>query len=316
MVRLRRHRGFTLIELLVVIAIIAILVALLLPAVQSVREAARRSQCQDHLHNLVIAMHNYEGTYKVFPFGSISNGLNNTGGGANSACTWVAQFLPFIEQKPLYDQVMPLMNNGTSSASLPSDMFNSVISVLVCPSDPNGGKQTSVHGGGSPPPDYNDGFCSNYLACNGNEQVTTANSKFMSGMFYYRSKTRMSDVVDGTGNTIMFSETVLVQEQGAGQRDWRGRVWRGDHLTAMFSTNLNPNTTTADTLRTCEGPKPSYAPCNGGDPTQVIYARSLHPGGVHVSAADGKVTFVSENVDLGIWRGLGTRFGQESVSMP
>ncbi|MFV0442268.1 MAG: type II secretion system protein, partial [Planctomycetaceae bacterium] len=92
------RRGFTLIELLVVIAIIAILVALLLPAVQQVREAARKSQCQDHFHNLVIAMHSYEGTFKGLP---LAVAANNTGHGPS---VWV-HVLPFIEQKPLYDRI-------------------------------------------------------------------------------------------------------------------------------------------------------------------------------------------------------------------
>ncbi|MEZ6055267.1 MAG: DUF1559 domain-containing protein [Planctomycetaceae bacterium] len=314
----RRKRGFTLIELLVVIAIIAILVALLLPAVQSVREAARRSQCQDHQHNIVIALHNYEGTANAFPFGAVSHGMNNYLGdqGKGSDASWAIMLLPYIEQKPMYDVISPLLLTRFAR-EMPSDVFNQVIPVYVCPSDPIGGKQTSVHGGGNPPPDKNDGFCGNYLACGGSQQFTEATSRFMDGMFYYRSKTRMTDVVDGTSNTLALGETVLVEERVAGtDRDWRGRIWRADHLSSMFSTFLPPNTTSADIQRTCEGAKPSYAPCNANTGTQVLYSRSLHPGGAHCTAADGKVTFISENIDLGVWRAIGTRFGQESVSVP
>ena len=99
-----RNRGFTRIELLVVIAIIAILVALLLPAVQQVREAARKSQCQDHLHNIAIALHDYESSFKMLPAGSARNNPAGACGG-NSAWGWAAAILPYNEQKPLYDQL-------------------------------------------------------------------------------------------------------------------------------------------------------------------------------------------------------------------
>ncbi len=95
-----RHRGFTLIELLVVIAIIAILIALLLPAVQQAREAARRTQCKNHLKQLGLALHNYHDTYSVFPYGHQSE---VTGARHRRAC-WFQSILPFVDQAPLYNK--------------------------------------------------------------------------------------------------------------------------------------------------------------------------------------------------------------------
>ena len=102
-------------------------------------------------------------------------------------------------------------------------------------------RPTSVHGTADPPPDYNDGFCGNYLLCNGSERVTAANSTKMNGMFYYLSKTRMASVVDGTSNTVMSAEICVVPERTAGQgRDWRGRYYRAEHLSSLFSTYMPP----------------------------------------------------------------------------
>ncbi|MFV0445457.1 MAG: DUF1559 domain-containing protein [Planctomycetaceae bacterium] len=163
----RRNRGFTLIELLVVIAIIAILVALLLPAVQQVREAARKSQCQDHLHNLAIAVMSYEGSFKVLPPLLIADHhqWRNTEATASSPIegghvgtiqtaanwSWSAMLLPFIEQKPAYDTLQVGTLKGVQAfdaafAATPdaamNAVFNSPIAVLICPSDniPEGGK--------------------------------------------------------------------------------------------------------------------------------------------------------------------------------
>ncbi|ADG66226.1 protein of unknown function DUF1559 [Planctopirus limnophila DSM 3776] len=320
------RRGFTLIELLVVIAIIAILIALLLPAVQQAREAARRTQCRNNLKQIGLALHNYHDVMQCFPFGSISNALNNSGGGGATPSTtatgaslpptdisWMPMTLPYIDQAPLYNSVSPYFVT-TNSRDFPSNLINKVIPAFVCPSDPNGSKLTEFHGATI---DRNDGFCGNYLACNGSTEVTVANSRAMDGMFFYRSSVRMRDIIDGTSNTVMLAEVNLVPEVTPNvSRDWRGRYWRADHLSSIFSTNLPPNTTASDRCRTCEGSpvSPTYAPCTASTDPQVIYARSRHTGGVHMALADGSMRFISENIDLGVWRALGTRAGGEVVS--
>ena len=133
------RRGFTLIELLVVIAIIAILVALLLPAVQAVREAARRSQCQDNEHNIVIGLHNYEGTHKRFPFATVC-GWNAVApnGNPNTRQDWFHMLLPFVEQKPLYDAWTPRILNNEFPGGWP--LSDTPIGLFMCPSDPSESK--------------------------------------------------------------------------------------------------------------------------------------------------------------------------------
>jgi prepilin-type N-terminal cleavage/methylation domain-containing protein len=307
------RRGFTLIELLVVIAIIAILIALLLPAVQQAREAARRTECKNKLKQVGLAMHNYHDTNKGFPMGVFATKLNSAGG-PPGAMSWMPPLLPYFEQNALYDQLKPYMTTRNSS-SFPSALFNAKLTVLMCPSDPASGKTGEVHGTADPPPDYNDGFSGNYLMCNGNQEVTETNSTSLNGMFYYQSRTGMRDVTDGTSNTVMGAEINLVPEV-SGQRDWRGRYYRADHLSSLFSTNMPPNTTATDKCRTCPSnpSNPPYAPCAASTPTQVIYSRSHHPGGVHAVMGDGSVNFFSDNINVTTWRWLGTRAGGEVVS--
>lgn len=186
----------------------------------------------------------------------------------------------------------------------------------MCPSDPNRGQTGEVHGTADPPPDFNDGFHGNYLLCNGNEELTEGtggNSHVASGMFYYLSKTDFAAVTDGTANTVMGSEVLLVPSNIAGKRDWRGRYYRSDHLSSFLSTHLPPNTPVADKTRVCQGQpvSPIYAPCQSVTATQVIYARSNHPGGAMTLFADASVHFISETVNTQTWRDLGTRAGNE-----
>lgn len=307
--------GFTLVELLVVIAIIGILVALLLPAVQAAREAARRTRCTNNFKQIGVALHNYHDTYNVFPPGVIAEDLNRGLQTASKrypgAMSWMPLLLPFMEQSALYEELLPYMVTR-SSPSFPSDVMNTVVPGLTCPSQ--GPPKTGiVHGTGDPPPDYNDGFSGNYLLCHGSEQVTQANSTNLNGIFYYRSAMTMAEVRDGTSNTVMGAEVITIKERG-GQRDWRGRYYRADHLSSIFTTNLPPNTPVADRCRTCEADNLPEAPCVASTNTQYLHARSYHPGGVHAVLADASVRFVSNDVNTQTWRDLGTRSGGEAPS--
>ena len=305
----RVSRGFTLVELLVVIAIIGVLVALLLPAVQAAREAARRSQCANNLKQLGLALHNYHDTHLVFPPGVLANRLNQGLPSPPGRMSWMPLILPFIEQAPLHAQLLPWMVTRGSNF-FPSELMNTVIPGLVCPSDPAGPKTGVVHGTQDPPPDYNDGFHGNYLLCHGSQQVTEANSTNMNGMFFYRSRIRMASVTDGTSNTVMGGE-ILTLSETSGQRDWRGRYYRADHLSSIFSTHMPPNTEVADRCRTCQAGSPRHAPCVGSTDPQYLSARSFHPGGVQIVLADASVRFVGETINTETWRALGTRDGGE-----
>lgn len=311
--RRNTHAGFTLVELLVVIAIIGILVALLLPAVQAAREAGRRSQCSNNFKQLGLAVQNYHDTLKAIPPGTAATSLN-TAGPAPGAMSWMIYLLPYMEQQPLYNQLSPYFST-TNSADFPSDLMNSRIPGLVCPSDGNSPQDGLSHGGGSPPPDNNDGFIGNYLGSAGTAIIDTTNSTNLNGVFYYRSKVNLASVTDGLSNTMFFSE-VRVVPQG---RDWRGRYYRTDHLGAMYTANTVPNprntdgTLTADQTVTCEGNpgNPSYAPCSANGSAQFIAARSYHPGGVQIALGDGSARFISQTVSLAVWQALATRNGGE-----
>ncbi|MCC9607143.1 DUF1559 domain-containing protein [Blastopirellula sp. JC732] len=309
-----RHSGFTLVELLVVIAIIGVLIALLLPAVQQAREAARRMTCSNHIKQLGLALHNYHDTNRVFPPGTFAAQLNSSLGSNPGSMSWMPTILPFIEQGPLSDQLTPYMKTR-NSASFPTALMNTVIETLECPSDPNRGQTGEVHNPSNtdPPPDYDDGFHGNYLLCHGAEEVTVANSKNTSGMFYYLSKTTFASATDGTSNTVFAAEILLVPSNVAGKRDWRGRYYRSDHLSSIVSTLLPPNTTASDKCRTCEGSpaSPLWAPCTASTDPQVIYARSQHPGGAMTMFGDASVQFIPETIDTVTWNRLGTRAGGE-----
>ncbi len=310
----RTRPGFTLIELLVVISIIAILVSLLLPAVQQVREAARKSQCQDHLHNLVIAVHNYEGAHRVFPPGTLG-------------FPWVfsaqAQLLPFIEQAGLQNllnfNVPPLTFNGAyPEGANNEEAARNQLNIYLCPSDAES-VPTSPFGAIS------------YPACAGSGTINNGSSTAADGLIFARSSVRFADVTDGTSNTALFSESVLGDGVDAVPASAHEQVRRTIELpgaTATTPANCNGATTWsgqrsakwinghyADTLYNhYYGPNSAMPDCNNGHhSTALTAARSMHPGGVQLGLADGKVRFVSENINLETWRALSTRADGEVV---
>jgi prepilin-type N-terminal cleavage/methylation domain-containing protein/prepilin-type processing-associated H-X9-DG protein len=196
----RRVSGFTLVELLVVIAIIGILVGLLLPAVQSAREAARRMSCSNNLKQLGLALHNYESTYKKFPMG----------GTLDSDFSVQARLLPFLEQsnlQNLLDFTQPAFTGGFS-AKIPNPAFAPAfalpLSVFLCPSDP-APSVTTVSVSGST---YSYGG-NNYMASFGSGTRTNNDFRWRTdGIVYQHSAVRIGELTDGTSNTVAFSESV------------------------------------------------------------------------------------------------------------
>jgi len=190
------RRGFTLIELLVVIAIIAILVALLLPAVQQVREAARKSQCQDHLHNLVIAVHNYEGAFKMLNPRCTGTGTN-TAGLQRLRMSGFYSLMPFMEQKPLYDQLVTLNLEPWNGNAL----YLESLDILNCPSEPQG---TNPPNAGATRGRNSYVFCGgdNLMRARSANTAVVADSVLESrGAFTTLRTYRMADILDGTSNT-------------------------------------------------------------------------------------------------------------------
>ncbi len=307
--------GFTLVELLVVIAIIGVLIALLLPAVQQAREAARRMQCTNNQKQLGIAMHNYHDTFSHFPPGVV--GLVNYDATdplnfQNTPPTWMQMLLPFIEQGNLYEQMQPHFDQGLRAATAPGRF--TVIDGLTCPSDANAPKITDIE-----PAVWsgNFGFAGNYVACSGSGYFTTTADPYMqnsNGMFYAKSKTDFADVTDGTTNTLMMGEILVVPDiapRNSTNQDLRGSYYFGRRAAGCFSAREGPNTIVGDRLSSCRNlPR---TPCNGqGTDNMIMHARSLHPGGANVTLGDGSVRFVPETVDRAVFQAFGTRNGGET----
>lgn len=301
------RRGFTLIELLVVIAIIAVLIGLLLPAVQKVREAASRSKCMNSQKQIALAMHNYHSSREAFPSG-VYNAIGADGAAyaGEDRRVWLHYLLAYLEQ-PAIGQAAETVGatNALYAVSPTSQYAGVVIPLLSCPSDPNGGKATTYGGSGQ-------GFHTNYAACAGstafNGSSTTPAYSQLNGLFYPQSKTNVLSIADGTSNTAMLGEILLSPDVTG--HDVRGRVWNNARAGAvLFSTLAQPNTAAYDRLNHCQST--AAAPCTQGGDNQVTYARSLHAGGVNVALADGSCRFVANTIDPTVWLNLATRAGGE-----
>lgn len=305
---MRRTTGFTLVELLVVIAIIGVLVALLLPAVQAAREAARRSQCHNNLKQIALGMHNHHDTFRAFPVGSHNCCYGN----------WLVHLLPFIELNNMYEKYENLGNHlGTnrhySMSPNTTHVTNHRIQTLTCPSDqPN----TPIGSMAS----HN--YAVNY-GNTGNAQQATLNGVTFRGAPFstvatkesetqeIKFGTNFSSITDGTSNTLLFAEV----RQGR-NHDLRGFVWWGP--TTAFQTYLAPNSSQPDRLDSNRCDNTPNFPCagqTGSDPTSLA-ARSQHPGGVSVARCDASVSFVSETITLSVWRAMSTSRGAEAEPMP
>jgi prepilin-type N-terminal cleavage/methylation domain-containing protein/prepilin-type processing-associated H-X9-DG protein len=336
--------GFTLIELLVVIAIIAILIGLLLPAVQKVREAAARTKCQNNLKQLALACHNYHDANGQLPYARKYDIWDTY--------TWTELVLPHLEQVSVFGGYWTLPQTGyVTSYPGPNGPIGddpklrasrtAAIPVFYCPSD-NGPMGNEMNTG-----PY--GFIrGNYRGCVGagdmyGHMTDTTGGPWGVGMFGVRGgqsvdagaavKTdppRFEGITDGTANTLFLSEG-LVSNVGPtnGWGGVMGEIVYGNMGGALFSASLTPNSSSPDRpIGPCpqdQGDTAYMAPCLslGGNawwtPSALLAhaaARSKHSGGVNVSLGDGSTRFISDNVDLRVWRALATRSGGEAVSLP
>jgi prepilin-type N-terminal cleavage/methylation domain-containing protein len=303
---MRKRTAFTLIELLVVIAIIAILIGLLLPAVQKIREAANRMKCSNNLKQLGLGHHNYHDTY-----GNLMPMMSPTG-----CCwgTWVVLMLPYVEQENAYKLYQNWGGDDSTSSNFPAsggvprysgapnttNVTGKRYSVLTCPSDQTNAPIAPITN-------------NNYVVCGGNGGTygtpgpapAPAGYVRMEGMFdgaNLTQKIKLTDVTDGLSNTVMMGEVLQGQSS-----DLRGFSWWGD--ASAFSTYYTPNTTANDLIYTggyCNSQPLRNLPCSGAGGAHHS-SRSRHTGGVNVSLGDASVRFIRSTVDPTVWMNMGPK---------
>ena len=319
---LKKDRGFTLVELLVVIAIIGVLAALLLPAVQAAREAARRATCVNNLKQIALGLHNFHDARKVFPVGQFNPMSEQTNKARyfNRACWW-HKLLPYVGETAMAEQLeayWPVSGPpGGEDYIYDNSNRDAVVGTFVCPSDPASPK-TLTFGTYLNSPIGNQGFHGNYAVCAGDAYFNPEHSPKgdkLSGIFYALSKTRMKEVTDGTSHTLLVGEIVVSPDTT--NHDGRGRYWNTFDGNTFFSTMSPPNTTVFDSLYLCvsipEAPC-SPAPLTPNSPVLVMSARSRHRGGANFALADASVRFFEDEVDAQLFKALGTRAGNETYS--
>ncbi|HUG66926.1 MAG TPA: DUF1559 domain-containing protein [Pirellulaceae bacterium] len=345
--------GFTLVELLVVIAIIGILVALLLPAVQAAREAARRMQCGNNVKQLGLALHNYHDVYKKFP-PIRHRDANHPSGDVTWNTTnisWLGRILPQIEQTPLADRVNYSLTNWWARANRPNpnwDATGEVIAAYRCPSDGgNGGAPfvspvTGTRYIGRTP--NNQFGHTNYVACVGYDRsIRTSNSR---GMFQEARRNwnnrqtgqflGFADCLDGTSNTFALGEVIIAFPHRSVNSSKSGANVNNRNVVLGFQNdngcpdgNRNNSSTrqrgnswfrgyfpASIGFTTLMTPNSRLWDCGNNTGNMMFASRSFHPGGVQIGMMDGSVAFVAETIDFETYAYLGGRSDGVPVSLP
>ncbi len=321
-VSFRSHEtGFTLIELLVTLAIIAVLIALLLPAVQAARESARRIHCANNLKQIALGMTQYHDVSGTLPPGK------------KGCCwgTWLIFELPYLEQQSLFNA---WNSSGNNSPGLPSSIdtdfryfgvanrtvTSTRISAYLCPSDGQNSPISVISNGltlSCTSQNYAGNFGNTLQNQNDYRSIKFGGAPFSdvgtpladhsrtpSPTFSFR------DITDGLSNTLLSAEVMV--GQGA---DLRGFSWWGD--AAGFETFLAPNSPLPDVMASidyCNTQSPN-PPCTVVSPsmTDTYAARSRHPGGVQVALGDGSVRWIKNSIQSQVWQAISTTHGNEAV---
>ena len=314
----RRNRsGFTLVELLVVIAIIGILVALLLPAVQAAREAARRMQCGNNLKQMGIALHNYHDTYKTFPPALMASGrFNNAAyhaanGGVKNTTGW-AMMLPFMEQTPLYDRYnfsvcsssdSPYGHPVAGNDTMNDGVYNARLKYLECPSDPSSGAVVNSGAGGTGFYSRRNAVQTSYLFSTGvftdyDAAWDQLSGDIRRGAFGNDGAARFASITDGTSNVLAIGEaTAGLYKTSSAYGPWG---MTGTH-TCCHGRVVSASTTLLGAAEAAPYRNDWHinAPWQG-DAQRRTYAwvfGSKHPGGAQFIYCDGSTHFVPQTID-------------------
>jgi len=281
-----KRSGFTLVELLVVIAIIGVLIALLLPAVQQAREAARRMECSNKLKQIGLALHNYHDTHGALPPGWIQRG-----GGGKANYGWAVNILPFVEQTALYNELdpgrIPLRQRYKSSATADDKrLLQTPIEAYRCPSDVTGDLNDLVSFGNT---NHFDIATSNYVGILG--RTSASKAKPADGIFFGNSFIQFRDILDGTSNTLMVSERDGGPSEASGYT-FMAAVWAGvGRNSAIGYKGVARTTARIGGFNVDWG-----AAGNTNNLGKSI--SSLHPGGANALLCDASVRFLPETVDV------------------
>lgn len=324
------RRGFSLVELLIVIGIIGVLVALLLPAIQSVRAAGRRAACANNLRQIGLAALNYESAHGHLPSGSVAKEYTGNPNHEWTFYRWstLAVITPYLEQTAVHNSLnlaLPLYGVGFAVPPENAEAVRAVVPEFLCPADEF--RRLNIHFGPA-----------NYAVCAGSG-MGGGTPRDTDGIFFVNSQTKLAQITDGTSKTAFISESVLGDPQSGrdpqfeyklaflapisevlcnSANQWnvsdpRGFSWaNGEFRCGLYNHRQTPNSPTPD----CMGVQ------IGGDVTTRFTpygwraARSRHSGGANVSFADGSLQFVADSIHLATWKAMSTIAGEEVEETP
>jgi len=338
-----KRRAFTLVELLVVIAIVGVLVALLLPAVQTAREAARRMKCSNNLKQIGLAMQNYHSAHNCFPAGRMRTMVDGQG----RCFSAYAHLLPFLEAQTLYDQIN--FDANPDDPALNGAVLGQTIPYFLCPSDTHRVLQSNVVANGV----VNSGV-HNYPLCTGTTYPLSPRNPLgvpVTGVYFENSWISFRHLTDGSSQTVCIGETVNSE---GGPTTWDGESKTNGFVLTAGNDNASSGPELTNYAAQCHVPgsllqqtrgsrwlygAPGHSmynhmrvpndpdiDCRGGLPhsnrtnywwdrlSLNVTAHSRHPAGVEALYCDGHVQFVANTIELAVWQALGSRDGGETIS--